>query len=123
MRRRLRKVLRVVYKVLIFPVILIVAPLYKLKRYLQNKKTNIVYADILDGFANYTFPNEKAEALAKKRAAICSKCPFVRYSGIVNTVSVGENIKEVKGMYCDVCGCGLSAKIRSLADFCPRSYW
>lgn len=118
------KKLRWIYYILLFPLIIIAAPLYKLTRYLVSRKnTKVVYKDILEGFANYTFPNENVEQLALIRAEICSKCPFAKYSGAVNTMTVGEKITSVKGMYCDACGCGLSAKIRAVKSFCPKGKW
>lgn len=116
--------LRSIYYILITPLVLLIAPLYKLTRYiLSRKNTKVVYKDILEGFANYTFPNEHIERLAITRAEICSKCPMAKYSGAVNTITVGEKISSIKGMYCDACGCGLSAKIRVPKNFCPKGKW
>lgn len=116
--------LRLIYLMIITPLIIIAAPVYKLIRYIRSRKdTKIVYKDIIEGFANYTFPSESIEQLARTRAEICSTCPFAKYSGAINTFTDGEKITSVKGMYCDACGCGLSAKIRVPKNFCPKGKW
>lgn len=112
-----------IYRILIFPAILIIAPVYKLIRFLRRKKTKVVYSDILDGFTNYAFPNKRVEEIAQRRASICAECPYAKYSGAIETVTSGETNKQIKGMYCDVCGCGLSAKIRSVSSWCPKNKW
>ncbi len=118
------KTLWVIYSILIFPFVLIIAPLYKLTRYLQSRKnTKIVYKDIVEGFANYAFPDDQTESLARERANVCAKCPFAKYSGGINTITVGEKIAHIKGMYCDACGCSLSAKIRVANNWCPKGKW
>ena len=101
----------------------IVSPFYVLWRALHGKKTKIKYNSIVDGFTNYKFPDDRTERVAKYRASICAKCPFAEYSKAIKTVSFGERIKEVKGMYCGACGCSLSAKVRSMNDWCPKYKW
>jgi len=124
MNKKVRNVLRLIYGILLIPVVLIIGPLYKLTRYLTSrKKTSVVFEDIVAGFTNYAFPSEQVERLARTRAEICAGCPFVKYNGAINTISSGETITQVKGMYCDACGCGLSAKIRSPKNFCPKGKW
>lgn len=53
----------------------------------------------------------------KRRSKICSACPHAKNKKILNLVS--DELIETKGMICDMCGCPLSAKIRS-NDICKR---
>lgn len=120
----MKKKLWVVLMIIFSPLILVFGLLYKLKRYVRSgKNTKIVLEDIVAGFTNYEFPSPHIEKMANIRAKICSQCEFAKYSGAVNTFTVGEKITHIKGMYCDACGCGLSAKIRSPKSFCPKAKW
>jgi hypothetical protein len=58
----------------------------------------------------------------KKRAEICSECPLAKYSEAV-AVFEKDEIKEVKGMVCNGCGCYLPAKIRVNNEKCPENMW
>ena len=78
--------------------------------------------NIISGFANLSFPNEQVEAMAMKRAAICSECPAAEKTSIYSVV-VDNRTKDIQGMKCGDCGCNLSAKVRSERDNCPRGKW
>jgi hypothetical protein len=111
-----------IFKAIFFIGGLIVSPFYWTYRTYKKKKTKIKYSHIVEGFMNHKFPNDKMEDLAKTRAAICSRCPFAKHSKVVKTVLVDNRTKEISGMYCDICGCSLSAKVRS-KDWCPKGKW
>jgi hypothetical protein len=110
------------FKIIMWIVLTITWPFIWLHRKYTKRKTEIKFINIVDGFANYTFPNKKVEALAKTRAEICSRCPFAKHSEVAKLVVVDNRTKEVHGMYCDICGCNLSAKVRS-RDWCPKGKW
>lgn len=112
-----------IFKLLLLLFGLIIAPVYWIFRAFKNKKTNINYSNIVDGFSNKAFPSPKLEKLAKSRAMICAECPFAKKSKMLETVYADNKTKTIQGMYCDVCGCALSAKVRSQNDSCPRGKW
>ena len=88
----------------------------------RTNNTDIVFSNIVAGFAGLAFPDEKTEALAKRRADICAGCPFAVKSGIYSAV-VDNRTTQIQGMKCDKCGCNLSAKVRSVQDYCPIGKW
>lgn len=75
---------------------------------------------ILEGWKNYMDKSEVVEAIAEKRAAMCASCPFAKQGKLLTFVK--DTLTEVQGLYCDQCGCPLSAKIRS-SDVCPLDKW
>lgn len=111
------------YKILLLIVFLPTAPIYWLFRYIKGKKTTINYNNIVDGFANSAFRSAKIEKLAKSRAKICAACPFAKKSKVLKMITINNKTKEINGMYCDVCGCDISTKVRSQNDYCPRAKW
>jgi len=115
MRKRL-------YRFTIYTILTIASPFIWMHRKYNKRKSDVKYSSIVEGFANAAFPSEVIEETAKKRAAICAQCPFAMYSATMSKVIVDNKTKEIRGMYCDVCGCNLTAKIRS-RDFCPRGKW
>lgn len=75
---------------------------------------------ILQGWTNFIFKSEKIEELAKVRAELCSGClhanpeyPFKRF------IPEEKRIEVIKGLACNLCGCPLSAKLRSPLETCP----
>lgn len=63
-------------------------------------------AEIYAGWKNHIFRNPEVEKLAKKRAKICVDCKQITK---INT--------------CKICGCYISAKVRSPISKCPLRYW
>lgn len=114
--------MKYIFKSIYFVGGIIISPFYWLYRTYHKKKTNIKYSLIVEGFMNHKFPDEKIEDLAKTRAEICSRCPFAKHSKIAKKIVVDNRIKEISGMYCDICGCNISAKVRS-RDWCPKGKW
>ena len=88
----------------------------------REDKPDIVLKNIASGFANLAFPDAKTEALAMKRAKICAECPMAEKTGVYSVV-VDKRTKNIQGMKCGECGCNLSAKVRSVKDYCPLGYW
>jgi hypothetical protein len=74
----------------------------------------------LSGWRNYLDKSEVTEAIAEKRAAFCAVCPNAK-TGMLSAF-INDRIKAIKGTYCVLCGCPLSAKVRS-TDICPENKW
>jgi hypothetical protein len=75
---------------------------------------------ILSGWKNFLDKTEVTEQTAKHRAAICAACPQAK-QGLLLTF-IKDSLTEVKGAYCSLCKCPLSAKVRS-TDICPIHKW
>jgi hypothetical protein len=88
----------------------------------RQNKPDIVFSNIIAGFTGLAFPDEKTEALAKRRAEICASCPFAVETGIYSVVA-DKRTTQIQGMKCGKCGCNLSAKVRSVKDYCPEGKW
>jgi len=63
--------------------------------------------EIYSGWKNYIFPNKETEELAKKRISICFSC--TNYKQKINR--------------CNICGCFMPAKVRSINSSCPLKKW
>lgn len=119
-----KKLLRYTIGWFIWPFVLIIAPIYKwYQKVRYNRNTKGKIQDIVNGFSYLVVKDSEIEVLAKKRAEICGKCPQARYNKKVNTIIVGETVHKIKGMYCNQCGCSISAKVRSENDYCPLRKW
>jgi hypothetical protein len=77
-------------------------------------------AKILSGWKNYIKKPEVTETLAKQRAAVCAACLHAKQGKLMAFIK--DNLTEVRGAYCNLCKCPLSAKVRS-NDSCPRDKW
>lgn len=97
-------------------------PLIKIKNFFNKRKIEVRYSNIVEGFANHIFDNPQMEVVAKQRAKICATCPFAKQSNVMKVVIVDNKTKEIQGLYCDACGCNLSAKVRS-NTYCPKGKW
>ena len=119
-----RKFLRYTVGWLLYPFVVIIAPLYKWYRKVRYKKqTETKYKDIVNGFSYLVVKDSAVEELARKRAESCSSCKYAKYSETANTIVVGETIHQIKGMYCDRCGCSLAGKVRGENEYCPLRKW
>lgn len=87
-----------------------------------NPEYQIKIKNIIDGFAGLAFPNKHTENMANNRAQICAACPHAKAFGAYSVI-VDNKIKSIQGMKCDLCGCALSAKVRSKNDSCPDGRW
>jgi hypothetical protein len=77
--------------------------------------------NIINGWSNFIFPNEEIEALAYKRAEICFGCPENKQGDLL--VRLNDKLENIKGNYCDLCGCPLSPKVRSENEKCDNGKW
>lgn len=77
-------------------------------------------SQILSGWKNFLDKTEVIEAVAQKRAAICSACPNAKQGKLLAFIK--DKLTEIRGAYCSVCSCPLSAKVRS-NDICPENKW
>jgi len=62
--------------------------------------------EIFKGWKNYMFPNKDIEEIAKTRMEICIGCD-----------------KLSDRNYCDICGCYMPAKVRSIKSKCDDKKW
>jgi hypothetical protein len=76
---------------------------------------------IISGWANYTFPNEQAEAVAKQRAAVCAKCPMAVFNDYIDVIEF--RAVELKGYICSECSCPITKAVRSMEYSCPKNKW
>jgi len=98
--------------------------LFKIKKKLTFVKPTMnlrIYAAIVSGWKNFTFPSKDIEKLAKVRAKICASCdqstteyPFKNY------IPEEKRIEEIKGLGCKLCGCPLQSKLRQVLESCPH---
>lgn len=116
------KALKFILRPILYIGILIVGPFIKLNNILKKRKSKVKYSTIVNGFANYAFPNKYTEELAVTRASICSRCPYAKENKIAKKMVKDSKIKHISGLYCEICGCNLSAKVRS-NDWCPKGKW
>ena len=65
--------------------------------------------------------SEIPDEQATERAKICAKCPHA-VKGITEGW-VKDELKEIEGYKCDICGCPLSAKIRQSVEVCGVGRW
>ena len=77
--------------------------------------------EIKEGWKGY-FSGDPLTAEQERRAFICSKCPYSKYSKTLN-VFVKDEYKEIEGYKCTKCDCPLSAKVRSNSSECPIGLW
>ncbi|MFP9114921.1 hypothetical protein ACLI1A_13375 [Flavobacterium sp. RHBU_3] len=75
---------------------------------------------ILHGWKNFISKTEVTEAVAIKRATICTACPQLRHGKLLAFIK--DSLTEIEGAYCNLCKCPLSAKVRS-NDICPEKKW
>lgn len=75
-------------------------------------------AAILEGWNNFVFKDEKAEAIAKQRAKVCAGCPEAIPK--VFEIIKDNDIAEIEGMACGRCGCPLSTLLRQSKKICEK---
>lgn len=62
--------------------------------------------EIISGWKNYVFPNKEIEKIATNRMLTCLDCERLR-----------------KDNRCNLCGCFMPAKVRSIKSKCPIKKW
>ena len=76
---------------------------------------------IFTGWFYLAFKRDKVEDMANRRAKICAKCPYAKFSNI--DVVWDKRIPSISGKHCQICGCSLPAKLRSAFESCPDDKW
>ncbi len=76
---------------------------------------------IFTGWFYLAFKRDKVEDMANRRAKICAKCPYAKFSNI--DVVWDKRIPSISGKHCQICGCSLPAKLRSAFEDCPDLRW
>jgi hypothetical protein len=69
--------------------------------------------EILEGVTNTLLKSEMVEDIAKDRVAICNKCDEKKT----------EECAAMITSCCNICGCSLEFKTRSLKSACPINKW
>ena len=72
------------------------------------------------GYDNFNHPNIDVEILAKERKETCVKCPMFQTEPIPMLRVEDKNIPELSNMFCDMCGCTLSYKLRQSIEKCDK---
>lgn len=74
------------------------------------------FSDIVNGWKNVIFPNERVEEIAKKRLAIC-----VGNDGKLPCLYLSTRGAD----HCRICKCPIEAKVRSvtMTNKCPMGKW
>lgn len=75
------------------------------------------FKSIRQGWQNVVFLSPEVEKVAEARAKICSSCPHAVEDSFMQ--AIGKLLKRVTGVKCNLCGCPISAKTRSMAEECP----
>lgn len=76
---------------------------------------------IFTGWFYLAFKRDKVEDMANRRAKICVKCPYAKFSNI--DVVWDKRIPSISGKHCQICGCPLPSKLRSAFEDCPDGKW
>jgi len=71
-----------------------------------GRVTALKLGEIYNGWKNLAVKSPEVEEIAKKRAIICACCSKLKNNN-----------------QCDVCGCYVPAKVRSLKSSCPIKKW
>lgn len=72
------------------------------------------------GYDNFKHPNIDVEILAKERKETCVKCTMFKTEPIPMLRVEDKNIPELSNMFCDMCGCTLSYKLRQSIEKCDK---
>ena len=78
-------------------------------------------SNIVNGWKNLFFKDDKIELIAEQRAKICVNCKYAKQNKLL--IFVNDDIQEVQGYECTKCKCPLSAKLRSENEKCPLKLW
>lgn len=73
-----------------------------------------------EGINNFKHPNVDVELLAKERKETCVGCPMYKKEPIPMFRVIDKNIPELSNIFCDLCGCTLSYKLRQSLDKCNK---
>ena len=79
-------------------------------------------SSIIEGFKFTRIEDPIVEKFARERAKKCGNCDHA-IKGRIFGFNKEDRIKEIEGLKCDICQCGLSEKLRSKRESCPKKYW
>ena len=79
-------------------------------------------SEIINGYKNYFIGDQDSLDIVKKRSEVCSQCPEAR-KGIHSALLPDMTLAEIQGLYCGICKCPLSPKVRSKESKCPFNKW
>lgn len=77
--------------------------------------------NIVSGWKNYHFPNDRVEEIALHRAQICAHCPNAESSTWNEIIDL--RAVECAGMVCNKCDCPITKKVRAENELCPIEKW
>lgn len=92
------------------------------------------FKEIIEGWGNHIFGNEKIKEVASKRAFICANCPLNTH-GVCDSDKKGIAVvdfeynttlgaeQRVKGQEYNGCACPLTQKTKSPTSKCPIGKW
>lgn len=81
------------------------------------------FDEIYDGWNNLAIKHPNIEKIAAERATECSSCEEAVSGFITRLIPETKSFEKIQGQKCLLCGCPLSAKIRSVDSECPRNLW
>lgn len=73
-------------------------------------------SNVIRGWWNYFFYDDEIELIATERAFHCGGCPHAKTGGVISAKD--HRIPWISGKHCDLCGCPLPAKLRSMEESC-----
>ena len=76
---------------------------------------------IIEGWRNYATDSGINHDVVVSRAKTCSDCPHSVKGKLITMVK--DELKEIEGHKCELCGCPLSAKIRQSVELCELGKW
>jgi hypothetical protein len=94
----------------------------KAKSYL-GKAINIDLEAMRESEFNISFPNQKTESIAKKRADICKGCKHNELEPIDSERVIDELIPELSNRMCGKCFCPLPKLLRQNKKKCKAKKW
>lgn len=78
--------------------------------------------EILEGWAKYKdlMPISIDDmAIVEARVQKCIACPNMVEGDLIKLLMKDNQLKEIQGYKCGLCGCPLSTKVRSTTSVCP----
>lgn len=77
--------------------------------------------NILSGWKGYVWETPAIRLMAESRALNCANCEHAAHGAVIEFLN--DEVKEIQGMYCDLCDCPLSALLRSPKEKCKADKW
>lgn len=77
--------------------------------------------NILSGWKGYVWETPAIRMMAESRALNCATCKHAEHAMVMEFFD--DEVKEIKGMVCNLCDCPLSALLRSPKEKCKSEKW